>query len=131
MRGLNHFILLFLLTFAAFSCKSDDDARGPERNPAPVTAVQGPDTATVGQKIELQVSFEVRNECGRLGYFSKDARDKTFTVYAHPIYSNNACAQVSKTVTAPFHFTMESAGTYTFKFWAGDGSFVTKIVEVK
>jgi len=129
MRGLQHLILLLFVAFAALSCDDDDNnSRGLERNPAPVTAAQGVEVAKVGETVEFQVSFQVRSACGVLGYFDKEVNGSTFTIYAHPCYTSDSCPQQSTTVTEKFHFTFDKPGTYTFKFWTGPDQFITKVV---
>ncbi|MDX5482724.1 MAG: hypothetical protein LPK07_13670 [Hymenobacteraceae bacterium] len=123
--------MVLFLSFTAMSCDDDDDIKGPEREPATITEVQVPETANAGEPVPIEVSFTVRNECGRVSFFNENISGTTYTIRVYPIYLDQPCAQVINTITETYTFSPSRAGTYTLRFWAGEDQFIERTIVVQ
>lgn len=123
-------IVLFVST-AFTSCSSDDSGETIITQNEFVTAVAGPETGTLNQEITFNVTFNVQNSCGSFYKFVETVAGNTKTVQVQARYTGSNCDAVASTKTEPYKFTINTAGTYVFKFKSSATAFVTKTVVIE
>jgi len=130
-------LFLFLIGSITACSVSDDTANdGPVYIYVPVTAVNGPTTATVNQEITLNVSYRVETTCGIFHSFYQEGGTNTeplITILAQYTRGED-CETIPTTKIAPYKFKATAAGTYILKFRYKNGitadSFVTQTIVV-
>lgn len=125
-------ILLFPL-FSLISCSDDDDDGEiclDEVYTEDITSVDAPETATVGEVIEIPVDFQVMNSCGEFYQFKESGTEMTRTITVEAVYNGCNCAEVIETKTATYEFIPEENGEYTLNFTSGPTEFITVTIDV-
>lgn len=123
-------IVLFVST-AITSCSSNDDSETIISKSEFATAVTGPETGLINQEITFQVNFEVENECGEFKEFAQTASGNTKTIQIQSLYTGTNCGTTDVARTEPYKFTVNTAGTYVFKFKSSASTFITKTVVIE
>lgn len=129
MKSLVYFTLFVL--FSAFSCSKESDNARLATTPAPVTAVEAPQTASLNETVTLEVTFTVNNGCGRFGQFKETVDGKTYTIAVQPVYVGEICTQALVNLKENYSFTPTQPGTYTFRFWSGPDDYIIKTIVVQ
>ncbi|WP_147294171.1 hypothetical protein [Pontibacter diazotrophicus] len=125
-------ILFALIGFVLLSCSKEEESVSPlDAYPAPVVQVDAPETASVGENVTVTVYFSVNNGCGEFGSFEATRNGNTITVKVYPHYREGFCTQAFVTREVTYTYKPEEAGTYTFKFWAGEDQYLTKNILVQ
>ncbi|MCS3869672.1 hypothetical protein J3D55_002588 [Chryseobacterium ginsenosidimutans] len=68
---------------------------------------------------------------GFYGYDYVHTDNSTRTVTAYKYITNGPCTQESYTAPSQINFSPQQTGTYTFKFWNGGTSWITKTIVVE
>ncbi|GAB3829459.1 hypothetical protein [Pontibacter rugosus] len=121
-----------LFLFCGFSCSKDEEDVSPlEKDPAPVTMVEMPETAVVGQTVTANIYFVVNNSCGNFGSFDVSTDQMTYTIKVFPKYVGETCAMYLPTRQVNYSFKPEKPGIYILKFQAaGENQYITKTLVV-
>lgn len=129
MRSIS--ILLTLVGFIFLSCSKEEDGVSPLNSyPVAVVQVNAPEAASVGETVTATVFFSVNNGCGEFGSFEATRSGNTITVKVYPHYREGFCTQAFVTREVTYTYKPEKAGTYTFKFWAGEDQYITKSIVI-
>ncbi|WP_162051985.1 hypothetical protein [Pontibacter pamirensis] len=125
-------VLFALIGFILMSCSKEEQTVSPlNARPAPVVQVDAPETASFGENVTVTVYFLVNNGCGEFGSFEATRSGNTITVEVYPHYREGFCTQALETREVIYTYKPEEAGTYTFKFWAGEDQFITKTIVIE
>jgi hypothetical protein len=68
---------------------------------------------------------------GFYGYDYVHTDNATRSVTAYKYVTNGPCTQASYTAPSQINFSPQQIGTYTFKFWNGGTSWITKTIVVE
>jgi ABC-type oligopeptide transport system substrate-binding subunit len=123
-------VILFVST-AVTSCSSDNDSETIITQNEFVTAVAGPETGNLNQEISFDVTYVVDNACGSFDSFVETTSGSTKTVEVKVKYVGDECVAAPSTKTEAFKFTINTAGTYTFKFRSSAIAFITKTIVIQ
>lgn len=116
------------------SCKDDDEYETIES----VGKVKIDSVAIVNDTMDVYSVQSIRTYSGYAsgcqGFYGYDyihngnfGRDVT----AYQYQSNGACQKSTHQSANQFNFSPQQKGTYTFRFWKGDNSWITKTIVVK
>jgi hypothetical protein len=121
-----------LLVAGLLSCdKPEENACGISYANAPVTRVQGPNSASVNQDLSLSVLFSCFNSCGQFGRIEETSNADTTTIKVIAKYEGCICLQVFTSGQTIYKFRAARAGTYYLKFWQGENSYITDTVMIR
>lgn len=116
---------------AMLSCDKDDSANDcTALEIAYVTDVQAPETGVVGEDIEIEVSFDVRNSCGDFADFIQQQNENTRIIEVKAKYEGCECLQVMETITITYIYKPSIPGDYVFKFKSNQTEYITVIISV-
>ena len=126
-------VVLFLAT-AFVSCNNNDDVSTfePIVKVAFATEVKGPEKGKVNEDVNIEVSFNIDNPCGKFDKFVETTigTEKGFQIQT--IYESQACIQmipeVQKTI---YKFKSTEKGTFNVKFKKSETEFITKTVVIE
>lgn len=93
-----------------------------------VTTVHAPETAQVNETVDIDVQFQVDNNCGDFNRFIEEGNEMERIIEVETIYEGCACAQVIETRT--FQFQRDEPGSFEFNFRSGTDEFITVPIEV-
>jgi hypothetical protein len=96
-----------------------------------VFEVEGPDTATIKQDIDFQVSFIVYNGCGQFGQFQESTSGNTTTVEVIALYAGCFCTHDIPRRQTTFTFNKEQPGTYYLQFRASATTFIRDTITIR
>lgn len=119
--------ILFVST-SLLSCSDDNESETIITRNEFVTEVTGPETGNLNQEVTFNVTFNVQNSCGNFYKFAETISGNSKTVQVQSIYNNSECGNTPVSKTQPYKFTINTAGTYTFKFKSSQSTFITKTV---
>ncbi|MCW3167112.1 hypothetical protein OMO38_01105 [Chryseobacterium sp. 09-1422] len=116
------------------SCKDDDDYETIQS----VDKVKIDSVAIVNDTMDVYSVQSIRTystyTSGCQGFYGYDyihtgnfERDVT----AYQFNTNGVCTQSTHKSANQFNFSPQQAGTYTFRFWKGDNSWITKTIVVE
>lgn len=116
---------------ALLSCDKDDSANDcTALEIAYVTDVQAPETGVVGEDIEIEVSFDVRNSCGDFADFIQQQNENTRIIEVKAKYEGCVCLQVAETITTTYTYNPSLPDDYVFKFKSGEDEYITVSIAV-
>lgn len=125
-----NYLLLLLLPFLLMACPQKENVE-PDKENAYVEKVEGPDAGTVGEAVQLDVYFVVKNGCGQFDSFSSSTSQNVTTVLVHPVYIGQACTLNLPTRKVTYTFTPTNRGIHTLKFWQSANTFVSKTITIE
>ncbi len=128
--GFSALVLGLFLT----SCHDDDDYQTIESaDRIKIDSVKiTSDTMDVYGIQSIKTYSEYPSRCeGFYGYDYVQSDSLTRTVTAYQYRTNGPCTQNSYTAAGRINFSPRRKGTYTFKFWNGGGSWITKTIVVE
>jgi hypothetical protein len=124
-------ILPFLLPFLFFSCLSENsDNACYEITGMPTTSVDGPIETTVGEPIELVVTYNVANDCDSFYLFFEEELDGAKYVTVNVRYDGCACPPITRTRTKTYEFVSSETGTFSLRFKVTNSTYIEHIIEV-
>lgn len=125
-----YFFVLFVFV-ALLSCDKDDSNNNcTTLEIAYVTDVQAPETGVVGEDVEIDVSFGVRNSCGTFADFIQQQNENTRIVEIKAKYEGCVCLQVAETITTTYTYKPLLPGDYVFQFKSGEDQYITVNISV-
>ncbi len=123
------YFFIFLAFVAFLNCDKDDSNNDCNTlEIAYVTDVQAPETINVGEDIEIEVSFTVRNSCGDFADFIQQQNETTRIIEIKAKYEGCECLQVAETITTIYTYNPSIPGDYEFKFKSSQTEYITVIV---
>jgi hypothetical protein len=133
------FFLLSFLLASLVSCTPDDSGANFHTEIVPIANVTIPEEFQFGQVYEIGVTYFKPNSCHVFNnfYYDINQNERTIAVIT-TVYEDSSCEtfdqfQEENEVEVSFNFQVNSADTYTFKFYQGDdenGNDLYYIVEV-
>jgi len=122
----------YLLTsLVLLSCSKMHDNKCLSFTNAPVTKIEGPNTGSVNQDINLIVSFGCFNGCGQFGNFKQTSNSGTTIVNVIAKYEGCICTQDAPIRQAPYKFNATQTGTYYLKFWQAENNYLTDTITIR
>lgn len=127
---MRYLLFVFLFTgFAFASCSTDASSQTP--TPVLLSAVAIDSVGVSMHTVTIRVVCTIPTPCWifvRTEY-SKQSNVFSVSVYGRRV-SNNPCVQVLSSLKATLTAAVDSAGSYTFRFWRSDTSSVDTTVTV-
>ncbi|WP_370896358.1 hypothetical protein [Chryseobacterium gossypii] len=123
-----------VLALFLISCDDDDDYQTIESiDKIKIDSVKiANDTMDVYAVQSIRTYSTYPSHCeGFYGYDYIYGDNHSRTVTAYKYITNGPCAEGSYTGTSQINFNPQQAGTYTFKFWNGGDSWITKTIVVE
>lgn len=125
-------LLLFSLAFLFVSCKkSAENIDCVSYTNGPVTTIEGPSTALVGQEIVLNVSFQSINGCGQFGSFEETSVGNNVNITVKAKYEGCVCTQDYPIRTTSYKFKKSQSGSYQLRFLQAENTYLTHTVVVQ
>jgi|SRR5690554_326156 len=125
-----YFLILFVFVAFVRCNKDDSNNKCTTLEIAYVNDVQAPETGAVGEDIEMDVSFGVRNSCGSFADFIQQQNENTRIIEVKAKYEGCVCLQVAETITTTYTYNPSLPGDYEFKFKSGEDEYITVSIAV-
>lgn len=130
MKTMKRLFFAFLIVAGIAACSTDtSDDYCFQQALTGVDEVTGPETTTVNEPIELQVSFKINNGCGEF-YRFQESNGFPKQIVAVVNYVGCVCTEMVEEATEPYTFQASQAGEYVLKFAKPDNTFITKTITV-
>lgn len=127
----NHLFAIVILSIL-IGCKKDDSDKVCDfLEIAYITAIDAPETGTVGENIVIIVDFQVRNGCGNFSDFIEQRNDQTRTIEVKAKYEGCICTQATEPRTATYDFIAEEPGNYVLQFRSGPEAFIHTTINIR
>ena len=128
-----HKLLPMILSLVLFISCSDDDENNciDYEEVASVVATDAPETATVNEPVEIEVTFEVPNACGEFQEFTEEISGTTRTIEVVAEFEGCACAQVITSRSAIYTFTPGTTGEHLLRFRSDSQDFIEETILVE
>ncbi len=128
------FSCVIMLEFTLVSCDNKDDFETMESvERIAIDSVKiSKDTMNVNTIQQITTYSNYKNGCQGFyayDYIYADAFAREVTAYAYN--SNGNCQTNSYVLPSKINFRPTAVGTYTFKFWKGNGNWATKTIVVE
>lgn len=131
-KYLNQVFLFFSIIITLLSCnKKNADNACLSFTKAPVTKVEGANTALVNQVIILTVSFGCFNGCGQFGNFGEAITGNATTITVNAKYEGCICTQDAPTRQTTYKFKKSQTGTFDLKFLQTENTYLTHTIIVQ
>lgn len=126
-------VVLFLAT-TFISCNNDDDnaTTKPILKVAFATEVKGPEKGKVNEDVNIEVSYNIENPCGKFDKFTETTigTEKGFQIQTK--YESDVCIlMVPELQTTVYKFKSANKGTFNLKFKKSETEFITKTVIIE
>jgi uncharacterized membrane protein len=128
MKKKNIFLLISIIIFGIImSCTDNDDKEGEciTNKTEYTTSVNSPNTGTVNETVNIEVSFRVFNGCGGFGTFIETQNGNNRTIEVEAKYEGCICTQDVPIRTVNYEFIANSAGNYELNFKSSPTEFIT------
>lgn len=134
MKSLFHkgIFIIFLFCIVNISCKKNKDNNSciSYANGA-VTKIEGPNFASVGQEITLNISFQCINGCGQFSSFEENALGNNSNIAVLAKYEGCICTQDIPTRIVPYTFKKMQTGSYELRFLQSGSTYVGHTIVVQ
>jgi hypothetical protein len=124
----NQLYKLLLLCVIFVSCSEGENECSYEAN-SPTLLVEGPNTTSVNQPINLDITYEVISECGNFKSFSEQVFGNNTEIIIKARYEGCDCPQMLTNKITTYTFNKSQAGTYVLKFRTFN-NFIEHTIEV-
>ena len=129
---LNKVFFLFSLIITLLGCnKKNDDSTCLSFTKAPVTKIEGANSALVNQEIILIVSFGCYSGCGQFGNFNEVISGNTTTISVNAKYEGCICTQDAPIRQTTYKFKKSQTGTFDLKFLQTENTYLTHTIIVQ
>lgn len=122
------FYKILLLCILFVSCSEGENECSYEAN-SPTLLVEGSNTTTINQPIELTLTYEVISECGNFKSFTEQVTGNTTEIIVKARYVGCDCPQLLTNKTTTYTFNKSQVGTYVLKFRTFN-NFIEHTIEV-
>lgn len=113
------------------SCSKDDsNTNCLEYDIAYVTSVRAPSIGRVGETIEMEVDFNLKNSCGSFESFKESIDGLSRTIKINTKYEGCECLHVIVPKTEANSFKASVPGEYEFKFKSGETEYIIIFITV-
>ena len=119
---------LLLLCIIFVSCSEGENECSYEAN-SPTLQVEGLNTTTINQPINLTLTYEVISECGNFKSFTEQVTGNTTEIIVKARYVGCDCPQLLTNKTTTYTFNKSQVGTYVLKFRTFN-NFIEHTIEV-
>jgi len=119
---------LLLICFLIISCSKAENECSYEAN-SPTLLVEGPNSTTVNQPINFDITYEVISECGNFKSFSEQVFGNNTEIIIKARYEGCDCPQMLTNKITTYTFNKSQAGTYVLKFRTFN-NFIEHTIEV-
>jgi hypothetical protein len=131
-KYLNQIFLFFSITITLLGCtKKNVDKECISFSKAPVTKVEGANTALVNQEISLKVSFGCFNGCGQFGNFDETITGNVTSISVNAKYEGCICTQDAPIRQIMYKFKKSQAGTFDLRFLKTENTYITHTIVVQ
>ena len=116
------------------SCKDDDDYETIQSaDKVKIDSVKIiNDTMSVYSIQSIRTYSTYASQCeGFYGYEYLHTGNFTRDVTAYQYHTNGSCAQANHVSANQINFSPQQVGNYTFKFWTGNNTWITKTIVVE
>ncbi len=124
-------VFFFFLFISLLGCNKIPDGKCVSFAKAPVTGIDGANTALVNQEIILTVSFSCNNGCGQFENFDEVISGNTTTITVNAKYVGCICTQDLPIRQAIYKFKRSQPGTFDLNFFQSDNTFLTHTIIVQ
>ncbi|HMT73224.1 MAG TPA: hypothetical protein PKA77_04110 [Chitinophagaceae bacterium] len=124
------FFFFLIITLLGCEKKQEDDSCL-SFNKAPVTKIEGSNSALVNQEIILTVSFGCYNGCGQFGSFDEVISGNATTITVNTKYEGCVCTQDAPIRQASYKFKKSQAGTFDLKFLQAENTYLIHTITVQ
>jgi hypothetical protein len=110
-----------------FSCSIDQKNEGEcvSNKTEYVTSVNSPSKVSVNETINIEVSFQVFNGCGRFGKFIETQNNNTKNIEVEAKYEGCICTQDLPIRATNYKFIPNRIGNYELNFISSPTEFIT------
>ena len=131
MKKKNIFILILSIVFF-IGCSEDEESDCINYEElSGVTNVEAPETATVNEAVDVNVTFQVQNACGEFAAFDETISGTTRTIGVDAVYEGCACAEVITSRTETYTFTPGTTGQHVLRFKTAPNDFIETRIMVE
>lgn len=123
------FSFSLILTFP--SCNKNHNGSCLSFTKAPVTKIEGANSASVNQELVLTVSFQCFNGCGQFGNFDEVISGNTTTITVNAKYEGCICTQDAPIRQITYKFKKSQQGTFDLKFLQTENTYLTHTITVQ
>ena len=126
-------VVLFLAT-AFISCNNDDDneTTQPIVKIAFATEVKGPEKGKVNEDVNIEVSYNLENPCGKFDKFVETTIGTDKGLQVQTKYESEVCIlMIPELQTTVYKFKSTAKGTFNLKFRKSETEFITKTVIIE
>lgn len=132
-KYINQFLLFVSLIITLMACnkKHGDKSTCLSFIKAPVTKIEGANTALVDQEIMLTVSFGCFNGCGQFGNFAETITGNATTILVNAKYEGCICTQDAPIRQTVYKFKRSYPGTFELKFLQTENTYLAHTIIVQ
>ena len=124
--------VVFSLIIILLGCdKKHEDTSCLSSTKAPVTKIEGANSALVNQEIILTVSFGCYNGCGQFGNFDEVFSGNSTTIAVNAKYEGCICTQDAPIRQTTYKFKKSQTGTFDLKFLKTENTYLTHTIIVQ
>ncbi|MBW7674389.1 hypothetical protein [Chryseobacterium chendengshani] len=130
----NAALSIIFIGFSLVSCKEDDDYETIESaEKIKIDSVRiVNDTMAVMTVQSIRTYSTYASQCqGFYGYDYVHTGNFSRNVTAYKYQTDGSCSQTIHVSANQINFSPQQTGTYTFKFWTGDNTWITKTIVVE
>jgi len=120
-------ILSLIIFGLLLSCNNNDDNENEcqETKTEYVTSVNSPTTGMINETINIEVDFQVYNDCGGFGKFIETQNSNSINIEIEAKYKGCICTENAPTRTVTYEFTPNNSGNYELNFKSSPTEFTT------
>ena len=131
-KYLNQLAFFFSLIITLFGCnKKHEDSSCFSFTKAPVTKIEGANSALVNQEIILTISFGCFNGCGQFGNFEEVNSGNATKITVNAKYEGCICTQDAPIRQTTYKFKKSQTGTFDLKFLQTENTYLTHTIIVQ
>lgn len=126
-------VIIVFVGLSLISCKDDDYETIESADKIKIDSVTiVNDTMAVFSVQSIRTYSTYASQCqGFYGYDYIHTANFSRDVTAYQYRTNGSCTQANHTSANQINFSPQQVGTYTFRFWNGDNSWITKTIIVE
>jgi hypothetical protein len=132
-KYLNQILFFFSLIIVSVGCnkKNENNSKCLSFTKAPVTKIEGANSALVNQEVILTVSFGCYNGCGQFGNFNEVISGNSTVITVNAKYEGCICTQDLPIRQTIYKFKKSQTGTFDLKFLQTENIYLTHTITVQ
>lgn len=124
-------LLIFFVTVLITGCSNQNSENNcVEQEVSFITEVRAPHSGIVNKKIEIEVSFNIKNGCGKFLGFEESNTLNSKIIKVNTIYEGCVCTEIFEMKTVIYNFTATEAGIYELKFLKGENEYIVVMITI-